>query len=180
MGVTDAPVDILVVGGGGFIGAAVIKRSVEFRWQDDSLGLSMPSDQNKQAGVNYIVADVAIARDTKFLLNKQYDYVIKAGGYINHKLFINGGEESLLVHFCGLVNLVSHIDRRKLKRFINISCSDEYGDIAAPQSEAIRERTISPYSAAKVSATHFLQLLHRTEGFPSISLMLLLMLCFRA
>jgi hypothetical protein len=71
LGVTDAPVDILVVEGGGFIGAAFTKCAVEFGWKVDSLGLSMPSDQNKQAGVNYKVADIAIARGTKFLLTKQ-------------------------------------------------------------------------------------------------------------
>ena len=63
--------------------------------------------------------------------DKQYDYVINAGGPINHKLFINGGEEFLPVHFCGLLNLVNHIDQRKLKRFINIGINDEYGGITA-------------------------------------------------
>ena len=42
----------VVLGGGGFIGASVTKRSVELGWQDDSLGLLIPSDQNKKAGVD--------------------------------------------------------------------------------------------------------------------------------
>ncbi len=174
MGITDAPIDILVVGGSGFIGSAIAMHAVELGWRVDSLGLSIPSDQSKIAGVDYIIADITSAETLKFLSNKQYDYVINSGGYINHKLFTDGGEELLQVHFYGLVNLVKYIDRRKLKRFINIGSSDEYGDTAAPQAENIRENPIAPYSTAKVAATHFLQMLYRTEEFPSVSLRLFL------
>ena len=59
-------------------------------------------------------------------------------------------------------------------RFINIGSSDEYGDAKAPQSESTRERPISPYSAAKVATAHFLQMLHKTDGFPGVSLRLFL------
>ena len=176
MGITDTSIDILVVGGSGFIGAAIAMHAVELGWRVDSLGLSIPSDQNKLAGVNYIMADITSAETLNFLRNKQYDYVVNSGGYINHNLFIDGGEELLQVHFYGLVNLVKYIDRRKLKRFINIGSSDEYGDTPAPQSESNREKPNSPYSSAKVAATHFLQMLYRTEDFPAVTLRLFL--CF--
>ena len=51
---------------------------------------------------------------------------------------------------------------------------NEYGNAKAPQHEGLREQPISPYSLAKVSSTHFLQMLHCTEGFPSVVIRLFL------
>jgi nucleoside-diphosphate-sugar epimerase len=61
-----------------------------------------------------------------------------------------------------------------LRSFVNIGSSDEYGRTPAPQVESQREAAISPYSLGKVAATHFLQMLHRTEDFPSTTLRLFL------
>ena len=55
-------------------------------------------------------------------------------------------------------------------RFVQIGSSDEYGNIKAPQHEESREHPISPYSIGKLASTQFLQMLHRTEGFPAVIL----------
>ena len=57
-----------------------------------------------------------------------------------------------------------------IKRFVQIGSSDEYGNIKAPQQEESREHPISPYSIGKLASTQFLQMLHRTEGFPAVIL----------
>ena len=77
-------------------------------------------------------------------------------------------------HFRGLQNILEVLPRSRLKRFVQIGSSDEYGDAAAPQHEKLREAPISPYSLAKVACTHFLQMLHRTENFPGVTLRLFL------
>ena len=78
------------------------------------------------------------------------------------------------MHFTGVINLIELLNQDTLKSFINIGSSDEYGDVNAPQSEIQRESPISPYSLGKVSATHFLQMLFRTEKFPVTILRLFL------
>ena len=71
-------------------------------------------------------------------------------------------------------NLLETIPRQNLKRFVHIGSSDEYGNVPAPQHEDLREQPISPYSLAKVASTHFLQMLHRTENYPVVTLRLFL------
>ena len=94
-------------------------------------------------------------------LDKGFDYVVNLGGYINHQLFKDGGRNLIDTHFITIQNLVEVLPRNKLKRFVQIGSSDEYGNAPAPQNEKMREQPISPYSLAKVASTHFLQMLHK-------------------
>jgi len=173
MGV-DMPLNLLVIGGSGFIGGAIVKHAIALGWHVDSLGLSIPIEEKKNRGVTYIMGDITDPETLKFLEIKKYDYIVNSGGYINHSSFVSGGDKFLQAHFGGVVNLVKSIDRTNLKRFINIGSSDEYGDTPAPQFESNRERPISPYSAGKAAATQFLQMLYRTERFPAVTLRLFL------
>lgn len=170
----DTPSNLLVIGGSGFIGGAIVKRAIELGWQVDSLGLSIPNKEKKVPGVTYITGDITDSETLKFLEIKKYDYVVNSGGYINHSAFSIGGDKVLQAHFGGVINLVKSIDRTNLKRFVNIGSSDEYGDTPAPQYESNREKPISPYSAGKAAATQFLQMLYRTERFPAVTLRLFL------
>jgi len=165
---------ILVIGGSGFIGGAIVKNAISLGWDVDSLGLSIPSEEKKVCDVNYLAADITNLESLKILATKQYQYIVNAGGYINHSTFSDGGDKVLDAHFGGVVNLVENIDRVGLIRFVNIGSSDEYGSMPAPQSESARESPISPYSAGKVAATQFLQMLYRTEKFPAVTLRLFL------
>lgn len=104
------------------------------------------------------------------LSGRRFDHVVNCGGYVDHRAFRDGGRAMLDAHFTGLLNLVECLDRDALRSFVNIGSSDEYGAAPAPQAESLREAPISPYSMAKVAATQFLQMLHRTEGFPAATL----------
>ena len=108
------------------------------------------------------------------LKDKTFQYVINLGGYVDHSNFFSGGEAVFNVHFTGTKNLINCLDKDSLKSFIQIGSSDEYGANIAPQKENQREMPISPYSIAKTSATHFLQMLYRTERFPVVILRLFL------
>ena len=110
----------------------------------------------------------------KKYLDKDFDYVVNLGGYINHQLFQEGGSTLIETHFSALQNLVKILPRRRLKRFVQIGSSDEYGNATAPQHEDQREHAISPYSFAKVASTHFLHMLNRSENFPAVTLRLFL------
>ena len=110
----------------------------------------------------------------KKYLEENFDYVVNLGGYINHQLFKDGGRALIKTHFNSLQNLVEVLPRHRLKRFVQIGSSDEYGNAPAPQHEDQREQAISPYSLAKTASTHFLQMLNRTENFPSVIIRLFL------
>lgn len=173
----DNSVRILVVGGRGFIGRHIVDEATRRGWSVTSLGMtSGHMDIGSGAGVvRYLEADITNpAALGEKLQEAAFEYVVNCGGYIDHTPFLRGGRKVLNAHFIGVTNLVEALDKNALKRFVNIGSSDEYGNTAAPQMESQREAPISPYSLAKAAATHFLQMLARTEGFPATTLRLFL------
>lgn len=167
------PMRLLVVGGSGFIGRHVVSHGVALEW--DVTSLSLHPNNTPTDNVHYVVADISDSQLLKTVLKGySFEYVVNCGGYIDHTLYSDGGRDVFKQHFEGVLNLTEVLDRQILKAFINIGSSDEYGSAPAPQVELQRESPISPYSLGKVAATHFLQMLHRTEKFPSVTLRLFL------
>ena len=72
----------------------------------------------------------------------------------------------------GTVNLLRSVIDEKiaLERFINTGTCEEYGDASVPFHEDKREKPVSPYSASKVAATYFCQMIHKTMGVPIVTL----------
>lgn len=161
---------LLVVGGNGFVGSHIVKQAISLGWQVTSLNLKAG-----RTGTHAVVADIADRNALKTALSaKSFEYVVNCGGYIDHSLYFSGGRSVFDTHFGGVLNLVECVNRDVLRSFIAIGSSDEYGNAPAPQIETQREAPISPYSLGKAAATHFLQMLHRTENFPSTTLRLFL------
>jgi nucleoside-diphosphate-sugar epimerase len=166
---------LLIVGGTGFIGRNLIKGAVKQGFDIVVLSLNAPDDKKKISGVVYIQADITDFIQLKNRLpNADFDYVINLSGYINHCQFLKGGRQVIDTHFSGVQNLLQTLDFGALKRFVQIGSSDEYGNQQAPQTEEMRESPISPYSLGKVSSTHLLQMLYRTERLPVVILRLFL------
>jgi nucleoside-diphosphate-sugar epimerase len=164
---------LLVVGGTGFIGTHICRTAIAMGYAVVSLSLNSP--RTSVAGVEYLIADLADAAAVKNAISgHSFEYVINCGGYIDHRPFRDGGRALINSHFDGVQNLVQSLDRSRLLKFVQIGSSDEYGDAAAPQNENLREMPIAPYSTGKVAATHFLQMLWRTERFPAAVLRLFL------
>jgi nucleoside-diphosphate-sugar epimerase len=152
----------LVVGGNGFIGRSLVSKLLALGGKLTSLDLCIPKDEEKKKGVEYIDLDVS----DKFSNRLKYDFVFNLSGFINHSKFQTGGRSVIDAHYLGLLNLVEALDTKSIKGFVQIGSSDEYGSQPSPQVESMRESPISPYSAAKVAGSHFIQMLARQEKFP--------------
>jgi len=158
---------VLIVGGTGFIGSNLVKRCLRDTKKVSVLGLV--ENSSCIDGVDYINVDLCDKEGLgKALANKGYNYVFNLGGYINHSHYFKGGRQLIDVHLMGLMNLLDALAKDDLKGFVQIGSSDEYGSLQAPQNERLRESSISPYSFAKVAASHFIQMLNRTENFPGV------------
>ena len=170
------PIKLLVVGGNGFIGRHVVKHAIGLGWKVTSLNVSLPrGGQESLSGAHHLSADISDGDTLKSALrDTSFEYVVNCGGYIDHTLFFSGGRKVFDTHFGGVLNLVEILNRKVLQAFVNIGSSDEYGNSPTPQAETQREAPISPYSLGKSAATHLLQMLHRTENFPSTTLRLFL------
>ena len=167
---------ILVIGGTGFIGQHLIEKLQSLSSEVISISLSNNNDKtdNKHPDATYFSVDISDANALKKIPSNEFDYVVNLGGYIDHSPFENKGKNIINVHLFGLMNLVEFINKKTLKKFIQIGSSDEYGNNTAPQKEVFREMPFSPYSFSKACGTHFLQMLGQSDGFPSTVLRLFL------
>jgi nucleoside-diphosphate-sugar epimerase len=166
---------LLVIGGNGFIGRHVVDEALQRGWQVLSTGVSRTPSASPWPGHEYCVADTTDpASLAAAIACRPFDYVVNCAGYVAHTLYFQGGRKLYDTHFGAAYHLPGLLDRAALKAFVNIGSSDEYGDQHAPQCESDREAPISPYSCGKTAATHFLQMLARTESFPAVTLRLFL------
>lgn len=162
---------LLIVGGTGFIGHRLTVRALESGYAITVLSLRPPKTSLTVEGVNYLQANINDLSQLKEVLSPaNFDYVVNLSGYIDHRPLLSGGGEVINSHFNGVQNILSAINWGAVQRFVQIGSSDEYGNSTAPQHENMRELPISPYSVAKVSSTHLLEMLYRTENFPSVVL----------
>lgn len=166
---------VLVVGGTGFIGRALVNGLLSLGAEVVSLSKTEDRLALMPAEVCCRVADLVDKIGlTRAIGQEKFDYVINAGGYIDHSRYLEGGRRVIEAHFIGTLNLLDLVYRPGLKRFIQIGSSDEYGLAPPPQVEDFREAPFAPYSVAKTGITHLIQALARTEGFPGVIVRLFL------
>lgn len=166
---------ILVLGSTGYLGRKLIENLIgNFdNFEIDAIYFTKPGEflHNK---VNYIQCDLNSYIDVKSKLISDYDYVFNFAGYVNHSLFINEGFNVIQNHLFSLINITSVISRKRLKKFIQIGSSDEYGVQNQIQVESDREDPITPYAFSKSASTQFLNMLKKSENFPAVTLRLFL------
>lgn len=166
---------LLILGGTGFIGRHLAKESIRRGFDTFVLSLNIPIEEKKVTDVHYISADLTKLEQLKDKLHlNKFEYIVNLSGYIDHSSFSDGGKNIIDTHFLGMQNLIYIINKKKLKRFIQIGSSDEYGNNPAPQNEQMPPKPFSPYSLAKVASTQFLQMLFNTESFPATILRIFL------
>lgn len=162
---------VLVLGSSGFIGHALCKKLHTMGAELTCVDIS-----NRKSFGKFLELDITDkdAVRSAFSNKPEFDYVFNLSGYIDHKAFFAGGRSVIDAHFVGVMNVLESVHIPSIQRFVQVGTSDEYGDLEAPQREDLRERPISPYSSAKLGLTHLLEMLSRTENFPTTILRLFL------
>ena len=152
------------MGGTGFIGQRLVKRC-----QLAKLNITIISKtkkKNKHKSIRQIHCDILKKNLLyKALNNKNFDYVVNLAGYVDHSKKIN----TLKTHYNGCKNLADYFKNQKLKKFIQIGSSVEYGKIKAPQIESKKIKEGSQksfYGLAKLKSTKYLLGLNKKNAFP--------------
>lgn len=159
--------NILIVGGSGFIGSNIALRLPEKKYNVTIISKSGKCDVLENKKIRIIKLDISKPKETNlFFENSNFDFIINAAGYINHSSFLENGLQVIDNHFNGVINLLNSVKNKKIKHFINIGSSDEYGKNNCPQVEVMKEIPFSTYSFAKLASTQLLQMLYRSESFP--------------
>ncbi len=154
---------ILITGGTGFIGYHLAKKCRSLSWDVTSLSTKKPKKNRKLKKVKYIECDITQKRKLN-KLSLDYDYVVNLAGYVDH----SHKQKTMRSHFNGCKNLSLLFLQTKIKKFIQIGSSTEYGKIKSPQIENNKnsQKTFSAYSSAKLLSTKFLLNLQKKFNFP--------------
>ena len=163
---------ILVIGGTGFIGYHFIKKAKKKKFQITSISLKKPSESRFHSKVKYIQADISNFNNLKKKLPTEFDYVLNAGGYGAHPSFGKDGDKLIKAHFLGLINILQVVSIKKVKKFVQIGSSAEYGKAKSPLTEELKNYPETPYAIAKLSCTTLLRSLYNSIKLPSTTLRL--------
>ena len=163
---------ILIAGGTGFIGYHLAKRCLKLKWKVVSISTKPPKKKRKLKNVSYLIIDISNQKKLLKKLSTYYDYVVNLAGYVDHSHNV----KTMKSHFNGCKNLSLFFLNSKIKKFIQVGSSIEYGKINSPQIERKinNQKTYSPYGKAKLLSTKFLLKLSKEQNFPAVIIRLYL------
>lgn len=146
--------NILVTGASGFLGRnLMMKLSKNKKFTIYGLIHSSKKNLIKKKNIHYIKGDISKLRELKKILNKDFNYIINLAGNINHR----SKTETYNSHYKGLQNLIKVIEVKKIKLFIQIGSSLEYGKTKAPHYEYSKCKPNSYYGKSKFLASKLVQ-----------------------
>jgi len=164
---------ILIVGGTGFIGYHLAKKSLKKGWQVTSISSNRPKKIRYLPKVEYIRCNITNKKLLKRSIRKAFDYVVNLGGYVDH----SNKRKTFKSHYGGCKNLSEIFLKKTPLSFVQIGSSLEYGISSSPQKENIKcnLNTIkSIYGKAKLLSSRHMIELFKKKNFPSTVLRLYL------
>ena len=164
---------ILIIGGTGFLGYHLAKKCLLKKWDVTSISTNNPKKIRYLSKVKYLILDITNKNLISKKINTNYDFVVNFGGYVNH----NEKSKTYKSHYIGCKNLADIFNDKKIKSFIQIGSSVEYGDSKSPQREVNKtdiKKLKSTYGKAKLMATNHLLKLNKKYNFPCTILRLYL------
>ena len=164
---------ILIIGGTGFLGYHLAKKCLLKKWDVTSVSTNIPQKKRFLVNVKYLILDITKKKLISKKIKSNYDFVVNFGGYVNH----NEKLKTYKSHYIGCKNLADIFKDSKIKLFIQIGSSVEYGNLKSPQKEDSKtnvNKLKSTYGKAKLMATNYLLKLNKTHNFPCTILRLYL------
>ncbi len=163
---------ILIIGGTGFIGFNLLKKLKNLKFGITSISLSYPKKNNFISGVNYVKLDITNQNEIK-KINGNFDIVVNAGGYGGLDDNFRDTSKMYQNQIKGLKNVASFFLKKKIKRFIQVGSSLEYGSVSGIQTENSHPKNpISIYGKSKLYSTNYLKFLNKVYNFPVVVLRL--------
>ena len=159
--------NILIIGGTGFIGYHLAKKCLKKNFKVTSISKNQPKKIRFLKKVKYIICDINNKKILKKIDNN-FDYVVNLGGYVDHK----NKQETYRSHYLGLKKLTKIFIKKKIKKFIQIGSSMEYGRVKSPQKENFNCYPESIYAISKFLSTKHLITLYKKKKFPAVILRL--------
>ena len=160
---------LLVIGGTGFLGSHVCREAIKKDYRVISVS-TKKTKFNLIKKVKYIKCDISNSATIKRKLNFEVDYIINFGGYVDH----SDKNKTYQSHFKGCKNLIDFYQKKKIKKFIQIGSSLEYGKTKSPHKEKTMTKKVillkSIYAKSKLLSTNYCMNAFKKNFFPVIVL----------
>ena len=153
---------ILILGGTGFIGYHLAKEALRRGFKVSSLSKNNPVKKRYLKKVKYIISDISNKNFINQIINEDFQYVVNLAGYIDHSDKI----KTYKSHYVGCKYISNFFLKKKIKRFIQVGSSMEYGLAKSPQKENFKCKPRSVYGKAKFLSTKYLLDLYKKKKFP--------------
>ena len=154
------------MGGTGFIGYHLAKKSLKKGWEVTSISTNKPKKIRYLSKVKYLICDISKKKFLKKFIKKKFTYVVNLGGYVDH----SKKTKTFNSHYLGCKNLTQILLNKKPEAFIQIGSSVEYGNSKFPQKENFKCFPKSVYGKAKLLSSKYLLKLYKEKKFPAIIL----------
>ena len=162
-------INILIIGGTGFIGYYLSKKCIAKKWSVTSISTKKPKKKRYLKKVRYVLCDISKKSQIKLKIKKYYDFVVNLGGHVDH----NNLKKTYQSHYIGVKNLVEIFLSNQPKLFLQMGSAGEYGKISSPHKEKyLGASSASVYNKSKLLASKFLLNLHKQKEFPATVLRL--------
>lgn len=158
-------INILVVGGTGFIGYHLIKKCIKKNWKVTSISTREPKPFRYVKRVKYVICDISNKKQLTKKINDKFDYVVNLGGYVDH----SNKTKTYESHYIGVKNLSEIFLNKSLKSFIQIGSGGEYGNSNVPHKENYFtniSKINSIYFKSKLLSSMYLISLYIKYNFP--------------
>ena len=150
---------ILVIGGTGFIGFHLLKKTKRLNWESYSISRNRPKPKRYVKGVKYLFMNINNKIQIKKVFKKKYDYIIDLS---TNSISSSNKSIKYLIHF---------LNEKMVKKFIHIGSSSEYGNLKKKfHSENSLCRPVSKYGKKKYRITKNLIKNFKRNYFPLIIL----------
>ncbi len=158
-------INILVVGGTGFIGYHLIKRCVKKSWNVTSISAHKPKPHRFVKKVKYLICDISKKKQLIKNIKGNFDYLVNLGGYVDH----SNKAKTFDSHYIGVKNLSEIFLNKSLKSFVQIGSGGEYGNSKSPHKESSVtniNNINSVYFKSKLLSSMHLMSLYTKFNFP--------------
>ena len=141
--------NILIIGGTGFIGFHLLKKTTKLGWNSFSISKNRPKKNRKVNKVKYIFLNISNLNKLKKIFLNNYDYIVNLTDITTSTLFF--------------------LKKKNFKKLLHVGSSAEYGNLRRlPHKENFVCKPISAYGRKKLSITKNLLKSFKKKFFPLI------------